>query len=459
MSPLLLAAESSELLAARSQMAFTLGFHIIFASLGVGLPVLMLWAERRYLRTQDEEWRTLARRWSKAFAVLFAVGAVSGTVLSFELGLLWPEFMGTFGSVIGLPFTLEAFAFFLEAIFAGIYLYTWDRLPKDVHWWMGVPVALSGLASAFFVVTANAWMNVPRGFRLVDGEVVDPEPFTAMFNPAAWPQAVHMIVAAYMVTGFVVAAVYAWSLLRGGDRRYARRAMTLGLVLGMVFTPVQILVGDWATRTVAETQPIKLAALEGQFETEAGAPLRIGGIPDEGDEVTRWAIEIPNLLSILAYGDPDAVVMGLDQVPEEDRPPVAIVHLAFQLMVAIGFGLLGLTIWAGVVRWRRRRLPQGRAFLWAVVAAGPATVVAMEAGWVVTEVGRQPWIVYEIMRTADAVTTSPGIRVTFAAAILIYAVLTAGTIAVLRLLARTGGPAPEPDRDELDPEERSAVGA
>ncbi len=427
----------SNLLAARMQMAFTLGFHIILACFGVGLPVLMLFAEWRFLRTRDGGWRTLARRWSKAFAVLFAVGAVSGTVLSFELGVLWPQFMGTFGAVIGLPFTLEAFAFFLEAIFVGIYLYAWDRLSPRAHWWSGFPIALSGFASAWFVVTANAWMNVPQGFQMVDGRVVDADPIAAMLNPATGAQTTHMILAAYMVTGFVVASFYAAALLRGKDTLYHRRAMALGLALGMICAPVQVVVGDWAARTVAETQPVKLAAMEGQFRTEASAPLRLGGLPDENARTTRYALEIPGGLSWLAYGNTQAVVKGLDDFPPQDIPPVTIVHLAFQLMVGIGTGLVLLALWAGGSVWRRRRLPENRLFLWAMVIAGPLTVVALEAGWVVTEVGRQPWIVQGVMRTADAVTAAPGIVWVLAAAVTIYVILAVGAIAVLRLLARS----------------------
>lgn len=431
----------SSLLAARVQMAFTLGAHIILACLGVGMPVLLLFAEWRYLRTADQGWRTLARRWSKAFAVLFAVGAVSGTVLSFELGLLWPEFMGTFGSVIGLPFTLEGFAFFLEAIFAGIYLYGWDRLPPRVHWLTGFPIALSGLASAWFVVTANAWMNSPQGFTLRNGVVVEADPLAAMFNPATGPQTAHMILAAYMVTGFVVAAFYAWERLRGRDRAYQQRAMRLGLALGALCTPAQIVVGDWAAKVVAATQPVKLAAMEGQFQTESYAPLRIGGWPDEQARKTSGAIEIPGGLSWLAYGNPKALVRGLDEFPPEDTPPVTIVHLAFQVMVGVGFALLLLSAWAGWSAVRRKRLPTDRAFLWSLVAAGPLVVLALETGWVVTEVGRQPWIVQGVMRTADAVTNAPGIHWLLVGTLAVYALLGMGVVVVLRLLARV--PVPE----------------
>ena len=424
------------LLAARLQMALTLGFHIIFACFGMGLPILLLVAEGRFLKTGDAEWRILARRWSKVFAVLFAVGAVSGTVLSFELGLLWPRFMGTYGPVIGLPFTLEAIAFFVEAIFAGIYLYGWDRLSPRAHWLSGVPIAVAGLASAVFVVTANAWMNCPGGFTLRGDKVVAAEPVAAMLNPASGPQVVHMILAAGLVCGFGVASVYAAARLRGSDSPRIRRAMMLGLAMGAICAPLQAISGDWAARTVARTQPVKFAALEGQFKTEAGAPLRIGGIPDSESETTRFAIEIPGGLSWLAHGDSGKVVEGLDRVPRADRPPVAVVHFAFQAMIGAGLFLLAISAWVGRSLVFRRKLPASRSFLWMVLIAGPLAGVGLEAGWVVTEVGRQPWIVQEMMRTREAVTDAPGIGWAFAAALAIYVILTAGTIVALRHLAR-----------------------
>ncbi len=426
----------SPLLAARLQMAFTLGFHIVFASLGVGFPVLLLAAEGLHLRSGDPGWKTLARRWAKAFAVLFAVGAVSGTVLSFELGLLWPEFMGRFGSVIGLPFTLEGFAFFLEAIFLGIYLYGWDRLSPRAHWLSGVPIAIAGAASAWFVVTANAWMNAPQGFRMAGGKVVDPEPFEAMMNPATGAETAHMIVAAYLVTGFVVAACYSWAILRGRGDLHHRRGLALSLAMGVAAAIPQAATGHRAGQMVARTQPVKFAALEGQFRTERGAPIRLGGLPDPETGETRWAIEVPGALAWLAHGDPDAEVRGLEDFPREEWPPVRVVHLAFQAMVGIGSALVLLS--AGVLAFVavRRRLPASRTFLRAVVAAGPLAVLALEAGWTVTEVGRQPWIVHGHMRTADAVTTAPGILWTFLGGVAIYAVLAVGCVAVLRLLAR-----------------------
>jgi cytochrome d ubiquinol oxidase subunit I len=443
---LLLASAESNLLAARWQMAVTLGFHIVLACLGVGLPVLLLVAEWRWLRTGDPVWRTLARRWSKAFAVLFAVGAVSGTVLSFELGLLWPRFMGRFGAVIGLPFTLEAFAFFLEAIFVGIYLYGWDRLPPRVHWLCGWPVALSGLASAWFVVTANAWMNSPQGFVLDSERVIRADPLAAMFNPATGAQTTHMVVAAYQVSGFLVAAWYAWERLRGRDELYHRRAMALGLILGAICAPAQLAVGDWAAKTVAHTQPVKLAAMEGQFRTERGAPLRIGGWPDVEAEETRYAIEIPGALSRLTFGDPQAEVPGLDRVPKADRPPVVVVRMAFQSMIAAGTAMAVFSLACGAFWLWRRRLPRSRLFLWACVAAGPLAVLALEAGWVTTEVGRQPWIVQGVMRTREAVTDSPGITAVLVATLTIYTLLAVGSVAVLRLLARAPLTPPAPEK-------------
>ncbi|MFY9586796.1 MAG: cytochrome ubiquinol oxidase subunit I [Actinomycetota bacterium] len=398
----------SSLLAARIQMAVSLGFHIIFASLGVGLPLFLLFAEWRALRTGDPIWMALARRWSKAFGILFAVGAVSGTVLSFALGLFWPRLMGRFGGVFGLPFALEAFAFFIEAIFLGVYLYGWDRVSPRAHLLSAVPVALSGAASAWFVVTANAWMNTPAGFQVApDGHVTAVDPIAAMLNPGTPVQTTHMMIAAYMATAFAIASVYAVGMLRGRRDAYHKRALAVGLALGAVLAPVQIVVGDWAARFVADKQPVKLAALEGQWDTEAGAPLRIGGIPIPSEERTRFALEIPKGLSWLAYRDADAVVKGLKDVPKELRPNIVPVHFAFQIMVASGFGLLALGAWFAAVWMRKKVLPRSRWFLRAATIGGPAAFLAIECGWMVTEIGRQPWIVQGVMRTRDAVTSRP----------------------------------------------------
>jgi cytochrome bd ubiquinol oxidase subunit I len=394
------------------QMAVSLGFHIVFAALGIGLPLLLVFTEFLAIRRHDDVWMALTRRWSKALGILVAVGAVSGTVLSFALGLFWPGLMGRWGAVIGLPFALEAFAFFIEAIFIGIYLYGWDRLTPWAHWFSGWPVVLGGAASAWFVVTANSWMQSPVGFELsANGKVVDVQPIAAMLNPSTPVMTTHMILAGYMATGLTVASVYAVGMLKGRRDLYHRRALAVGLTFGLVLAPVQVFVGDLAAKLVAERQPMKLAALEGLWDTTANAPLTIGGIPMPGREETILGIRIPGALSWLAFGDTDAVVQGLKEVPPRDRPNTILVHLAFQVMVAIGFAFLGLGGWALVGWWRRgrRALPDGRWFLRAAAIAGPAAFIALEAGWIVTEVGRQPWIVYGQMRTADAVTTRGGI--------------------------------------------------
>ena len=425
---------ASNLGAARAQMGLSLGWHIIFACLGVGFPVLILLAEWRGIRG-DADAARLARIWAKVAGVLFAVGAVSGTILSFEMGLLWPRLMGEFGAVFGLPFALEGFAFFIEAIFLGIYLHAWDRLTPMRHLASGIPIAIAGVASAFFVVTANAWMNDPQGFTMVDGRVTDPQPLVAMFNPATPVETVHMILAAFMVTGFLVASVYAAALLRGRNDRYHRVGLLLPLIIATVITPAQIVVGDIAAREVADNQPVKLAAMEGLAHTEVGAGEHIGGLFIGGE--LRFAIVLPHVLAFLAKGDPNASIAGLDSVPVADRPEaVALIHLAFDTMVGIGFLLLGLGVWL-LVRWiRRRGPPASRWFLRAALVAGPGAVVAMECGWITTEVGRQPWIVYNVMRTSDAVNPAPGLYWGLVALVIVYTGLTAITLFVLRRLSR-----------------------
>ena len=386
-SPLLLATTASPV-AARSQMGFSLGWHIVVACLGVGMPALVLFAEWRGLRTGDPSYRLLARRWARALGVLFAVGAVSGTILSFEMGVLWSGLMDHYGAVIGLPFAIEGFAFFIEAIFLGIYLYGWDRLPPRTHLLSGLPIVVAGVASAFFVVAANAWMNSPQGFTVVGGRLVGVDPWAAMFNAATWPETTHMILAAFMVTGFLMASVYAVAMLRGRRDRYHRLGLLIPLVVGVAVAPVQIVVGDWAARYVSAEQPAKLAAMEGLFRSGTHAPLALGGFYS-GDEL-HGALHIPDGLSLLIHLDPEGYVAGLDQVPSDLRPPVPIVHLAFDTMVGIGFALLALGVWFGYCWWRRRELPRSRWFLRAVAVSGVAAVAAMEAGWVTTEVGRQP---------------------------------------------------------------------
>jgi len=425
-------------------MAMSLGFHIIFAVLGIGMPLLMVLSERQWLRTRDPVWLDLTKRWSKGTAILFAVGAVSGTVLSFELGLLWPAFMAYAGAIIGMPFSLEGFAFFTEAIFLGIYLYAWKRIPPRAHLAAGVVVAVSGALSGAFVVCANAWMNAPAGFEIVNGEIVNVDPVAAMFNRAAAPQIVHMTLAAFAATGFAVAGVHAYALWRGTlHRAFHRRALQIALTVGLPAALVQPLSGDWSARDVADRQPIKLAAMEGHLRTGPAAFV-IGGWPNETTLEHTGAIEIPGALSLLLHGDRQAVVPGIDSAKPEDRPPLAIVHLAFQIMVACGMVMAALSLF-GAWRWWQRRngrgvaLPDDRRFLLALVLAAPLGFIALEAGWTVTEVGRQPWIVHGVMRTAEAVTPMPGLGITFALFSVLYVGLAIAVVFLLwRQILKTG---------------------
>jgi cytochrome bd ubiquinol oxidase subunit I len=423
-----------DLLAARSQMAMSLAFHIIFAAIGIAMPLLMIVAEWKWRRSKDEVYLTLAKRWAKGTAILFAVGAVSGTVLSFELGLLWPTFMGYAGSIIGMPFSLEGFAFFTEAIFLGIYLYGWQRVRPRAHLFAGAMVAVSGALSGIFVVIANAWMNAPTGFRLVDGKPVDIDPIAAMMNPAAFSQTLHMTLAAYAATGFAVAGIHAFMLARNRDSRFHRAALGIALVVGGVAAILQPLSGDSIAKSVARTQPVKLASFEGQFHTEQGAAFRIGGIPDETAGVTRYAIEIPYLLSFLAYGDPHAEVKGLNEFPADQRPPVAIVHISFQIMVGCGVAMMLVALWAAwrYLRGRRKQTwPDSKWFLRVLVIAAPLGFIAIESGWAVTEVGRQPWIIHGVMRTSEAVTPMPGLILPFITFTVLYFFLAAITVWLL----------------------------
>ncbi|MEJ2540556.1 MAG: cytochrome ubiquinol oxidase subunit I [Gemmatimonadota bacterium] len=428
----------SDLLAARSQMAFSLAFHIIFAAVGIGLPVLILISQGMWFRTRNHVYLQLTRAWAKGLALLFAVGAVSGTVLSFELGLLWPEFMRVAGPVIGMPFSLEGLAFFTEAIFLGIFLYGWDRISERAHFAAAVVVAVSGALSALFVLSVNGWMNAPAGYLPGEGAgAIDP--IAAMTNPFWIANTIHMVLAAYICTAFGAATIHAWRLLRDPDSPFHRAALRICVGFGAVVALLQPLSGDVTARVVAERQPAKLAAMEAHFETGPCAPLLLGGIPDAATGEVRFGLEIPCGLSLLVARDPDAVVTGLDQIPEDERPPVLPVHLAFQIMVGIGTFLAALGAWALFRMVRRKPLWSVRPLLLALVAAGPLAFLAMEAGWVVTEVGRQPWIIYGMMRTADAVTPMPGLVVPFTVFTALYLLLAVIVVKLLIRLARTEG--------------------
>ena len=435
---------ASTLEAARSQMAFTLGFHIILASLGVALPFMMLVANYRGLRHDDPDALRLAQRWSKATAVTFAVGAVTGTVLSFEFGLLWPAFTGRFGEVFGVLFAIEGLFFFLEAIFIAIYIFGWKHLSPWSHFWTGVPVVVAGLGGAFSVVAVNSWMNQPQGFSPRMGDVTSVEPLKVIFNPAVPYEVPHMILAAYLVTGFLVASIYAVGMLRGRRDRIHRLGLLIPLTVACIATPIQFAVGDTAARAIAKDQPIKFAAMECVQSTSTDVTEYIyGRCTADG---VKGGIGIPGFDSFLVGWSTDTEVIGLDTVPPDERPPSnTMLHWAFDTMVGICTLLIGLGLWYGIGWWRKRDFPQSRWFLRAVAVSGVASIVALECGWIVTEVGRQPWIVYNVMRTEDAVTQASGVWFTFAAILGLYVALGATLVVVLRAMSRRWREADEQD--------------
>lgn len=402
-----------DFLAARLQMAFSLGFHIVFACIGMVMPFFMSVAHFYWIKTGKPVYRDLTKAWSRGVAIFFATGAVSGTVLSFELGLLWPGFMEHAGPIFGMPFSLEGTAFFIEAIALGFYLYGWEKLRPWFHWATGVVVGISGLLSGILVVAANSWMNSPSGFDFVDGKYLNIDPIAAMFNPAWFSQALHMCLAAFVSTGFAVAGVHALMILRGSHIAFHSKAFRIAAIFAAVAACLQPISGDISAKDVAKRQPAKLAAMEAHFHTQKRAPLIIGGIPDTAARKVNYAIELPGMLSFLASGDMDAEVKGLDQIPRSEHPPVTVTHFAFQIMVGLGTLMILIAILYFLVLWKKKQWLDRRWMLWIFVYATPLGFIALEAGWTVTEVGRQPWILYGIMRTADAVTPMPGIAYSF----------------------------------------------
>jgi cytochrome bd ubiquinol oxidase subunit I len=423
-------------IAARAQMAFSLAFHMIFAALGIGLPLFMVIAEGLWLRTRRDEYLALAKKWSKATGLLFAIGAVSGTALSFELTLLWPRFMEFAGPLIGAAFALEGYAFFVEAIFIGLYLYGWNRLTPLQHWLCGIPVAVSGALSGILVVSANAWMQHPTGFDLVAGKAANIQPAAALFNPAWAVMALHSTLSCYIATAFALAGVYAWGYARGERTEYQRSALRMTMVVGTACALVMPLSGDLNATYVSRHQPTKLAAMEAQFKTERGAAFRIGGWPNEETGEVSHVIEIPKLLSYLAHRDPDATVLGLEAFPRDLWPKVTVVHLSFQVMVGAGMLLILVSLIYWLFQWCRQELPRWAG--WALVLASPLGVIALEAGWMVSEVGRQPWIIRDVMKVADAVTPAPYVEATFFAFLALYLFLGAVLTWYLLRLGRQG---------------------
>lgn len=402
-----------DFLAARSQMALSLGFHIIYACIGMVMPFFMAVSHYKWLKTNNEVYKHITKAWSKGVAIFFATGAVSGTMLSFELGLLWPKFMEHAGPIFGMPFSLEGTAFFIEAIALGFFLYGWEKLNKWFHWFTGVVVGVSGLASGILVVAANAWMNSPAGFEYVNGQYANIDPIKAMFNDAWFTQALHMCLAAFTATGFAVAGVHALMILKKQHTEFHYKSFKIAAAFATVAALLQPISGDISAKDVAQRQPAKLAAMEALYKTEKPAPLLIGGIVDEKNKTVSKAIEIPGALSFLAHGDFKAEVKGLDQIPEDEHPPVAITHYAFQIMVGLGTVMMVISFIYFVVLWRKRTVLNTEWLLKLFVFAIPLGYIALEAGWTVTEVGRQPWIINGIMRTKDAVTPMPGIAWSF----------------------------------------------
>lgn len=423
------------LTAARVQMEFSLAFHIVFAALGIGMPLLMLIAEGLHLRTGKPHYRDLAHKWGKATALLFVVGAVSGTALSFELGLLWPKFMAFAGPVIGPAFTLEGYAFLIEAIFVGLYLYGWDRMSPRAHFLCGVPVAVSGMLSGVLVVGANAWMQSPRGYVAAGGRVVDLDMFATFKNPSWLPLAIHSTLSCYIAVGFAVAGIYAAAMLRGRRDDYHRAGLLIAITVGALSAVIQPLSGHKVAEMVGRTQPEKLAAMEAHFHTQSGAPALLGGIPDVRTGEVHYGIHIPKMLSVLAAGDPNATVRGLEEFPVDERPNVMLCHICFQVMVGCGMAMIGL---GGLFffMWRRRRGEVPRWVLRLVALGAPLGFLALEAGWFVTEAGRQPWIIYRVMRTSEAVTTRSDVGVTLIVYIALYLGLAVTLISLLRALAK-----------------------
>jgi len=430
----------TDLLYARAQMGLSLAFHIVFAAAGVALPVLMVLSDWKARRTGDADYRLLSQKLAKGTAILFAVGAVSGTVLSFELGLLWPEFMGQYGEVIGLPFSLEGVAFFTEAIFLGIYLYGRERVSPGLHVFSGVMVALSGAASAFFVTLVNVFMNDPSGFTPTPNGPMNIEPLVAMFSPGWRYQTAHVLLSCYQASAFTMAGIHAFVLLKHPGSAFHRKALSVALPVACLSALAQPLAGDFLAKHAAKAQPVKLAAMEGHFDTERGAPLRLGGLPDVETATTPYALELPKGLSILAFGDPDAEVKGLKEFPREDWPAVRKVHLSFQVMVGAGSAMALLSGVTLLLRWRRREWPASRWMMRAWLLASPLGVLALEAGWLVTEWGRQPWIIHGVMRTAEAVTPVPHMGVPFWTFTLVYLFL--GAVVTFLLARQVAGTLP-----------------
>lgn len=441
--------------AARATFGMALMFHIVFASLGVVMPFMMLVTQWLFLRRGEAVYEAINKKWTTAFALTYATGAVSGTVLTFGFGLLWPRFMNVGGPLMGYPLAIEVLFFLLEAIFLGIYVFGRDQLSPWLHWLSGVPIFVGGFMSMIVVVLANAWMNTPVGFRLdAAGNVVEADVLRAMFSPAWWYESSHMTVAAFEAVAFAFAAVYAFALLRGRRDEYHKRAFFISMAVATLAAPIMIVSGDHTAKQVALHEPAKMAAMEPTFETERGAPVTIGGWPDVEEGELRYGIAIPRLFSVLAYDDPNAVAPGWESFPADARPDPRHVWWAFDLMVGIGFYLAFLIPWFWLAYWRARGVPTGKWLLRATVLSGPLGFLAIELGWITTEEGRQPWAIKYVMPTSEGATSAPGIGFALIGFAVLYLVV--GTFYVRLLRGMATGP---PQGSEEEPREGGALGA
>lgn len=414
----------------------TLAFHIIFATVGVGVPVFISIAEWLGIRKKDAHYSLMARRWARGFVITVAVGVVTGTCIGLQLSLLWPEFMRLAGNVVGLPLFLETFAFFFEAIFLGIYLYTWDRFSNPyTHWLLTLPIIIGSSGSALFITTVNAFMNTPQGFTYENGQLTNIDPLAAMFNPAVPSKVAHVLSSAYLTAAFLLAMIAAFAMLRGRKDDYYRKSIRLNMIAGLILAVVTIGIGDIAARFLAEEQPEKLAAAEWHFETGSRAPLVIGGRLDPETQQVSGAVQIPWMLSLLATHDPDGIVIGLNDIPKDEWPPLY-VHYLFDSMVGIGFYLLAVPLLFLMLLWLKRWNAYNRWMLALILAGGPLSLLAIEFGWYYAEVGRQPWILRGYLRVSDAATTNVHVGLAFWLFAVLYVVLGVVCLFVLTRLFR-----------------------
>jgi len=423
----------NDFIAARSQMAISLGFHIIYSCIGMVMPVFMAVSHYKWIKTGEPVYKNVTQAWSKGVAIFFATGAVSGTILSFELGLLWPKFMEHAGPIFGMPFSLEGVAFFIEAIALGFFLYGWNKFNKWFHWFTGVLVGVSGIASGILVVSANSWMNSPSGFEYVNGQYINIDPIKAMFNGSWFSESLHMTIAAFSATGFAVAGIHTLMIARKKNVLFHTKAFRIAIVFGAIAAILQPFSGDISAKNAAKRQPAKLAAMESYFHTQPYSPLTVGGFPDTAAKKNKYGLEIPGLLSFLVYDNFQQPVKALDQIPTNEQPPIAVTHIAFEIMIAIGSTMMLVGILYFIAVWKKRSWLTKNWFLKLFILSTPFGFIAVEAGWTVTEVGRQPWIIQGIMRTSEAVTPMPGIQYSFYLFTLVYLIL---SIAVIFLLSR-----------------------